>query len=61
MLNRIARVLLCVVFIHAVSGKLSGFAGVASAIAAKELPLAPQLQLIALALMAVGSAPVIIG
>ena len=29
LLNRIARVLLCLVFIHAVIGKLTGFAGVA--------------------------------
>ena len=35
LLNRIARVLLCLVFIHAVIGKLTGFAGVAGAIAAK--------------------------
>ncbi len=32
LLNRIARVLLCLVFIHAVIGKLTGFAGVAGAI-----------------------------
>ena len=41
LLNRIARVLLCLVFIQAVIGKLTGFAGVAGAIAAKGLPLAP--------------------
>ena len=45
MLNRIARVLRCQMFIHAVSGKLSGFAGVAGAIAAKGLPVAPLLLL----------------
>ena len=61
MLNRIARVLLCLVFIHAVIGKLTGFAGVAGAIAAKGLPLAPLLQVAAMALMAVGSALVISG
>ncbi len=61
LLNRIARVLLCLVFIHAVIGKLTGFAGVAGAIAAKGLPVAPLLLLMALALMAVGSALVITG
>ncbi len=61
MLNRIARVLLCLVFIHAVIGKLTGFAGVAGAIAAKGLPLAPLLLVAAMALMAVGSALVISG
>ena len=43
--NRIARVLLCLVFVNAVVGKLTGFAGVAGAIAAKGLPLAPLLGL----------------
>jgi putative oxidoreductase len=61
LLHRIARVLLCLVFIHAVIGKLTGFAGVAGAIAAKGLPVAPLLLLMALALMAVGSALVITG
>jgi len=61
LLNRIARVLLCLVFSHAVIGKLTGFAGVAGAIAAKGLPLAPVLLLAAMALMAVGSALVISG
>jgi putative oxidoreductase len=60
-LNRIARVLLCLVFIHAVIGKLTGFAGVAGAIAARGLPLAPALLVAAMALMAVGSALVISG
>jgi len=35
--------LLCLVFIHAVISKLTGFAGVAGAIAVKGLPLAPVL------------------
>ena len=61
LLNRIARVLLCLVFLHAVIGKLTGFAGVAGAIAAKGLPLAPVLLVAALALMAVGSVLVISG
>jgi putative oxidoreductase len=60
-LNRIARVLLCLVFIQAVIGKLLGFAGVAGMIAAKGLPLAPLLLVAAMALMAVGSAMVISG
>ena len=59
--NRIARVLLCLVFIHAVIGKLTGFAGPAAAIAAKGLPLAPALLVAVIALMAVGSALVISG
>jgi putative oxidoreductase len=61
LLNRIARVLLYLVFIHAVIGKLTGFAGPAAAIAAKGLPLAPLLLVAAMALMAVGSALVISG
>jgi putative oxidoreductase len=60
-LNRIARVLLCLVFIHAVIGKLTGFAGPAAAIAAKGLPLAPVLLVAAIVLMAVGSVLVISG
>ena len=61
LLNRIARVLLCLVFIQAVISKLKGFAGVASAMASKGLPLATVLLVIAMALMAVGSALVICG
>lgn len=61
LLNRIARVLLCLVFIHAVIGKLTGFSDVAGAIAAKGLPLAPVLLVAPMALMAVGSALVISG
>jgi putative oxidoreductase len=61
LLNRIARVLLCLVFVNAVIGKLTGFAGVAGAIAAKGLPLAPLMLLAAMALMAVGSVLVISG
>ena len=59
--NRIGRVLLCLVFIQAVIGKLTGFAGPAAAIAAKGLPLAPVLLVAAMVLMAVGSALVISG
>ena len=61
LLNRIARVLLCLVFIQAVIGKLTGFAAVAGMIAAKGLPLAPAFLVAAMALMAVGSALVISG
>ena len=61
LLNRIARVLLCLVFIQAVIGKLTGFAAVAGMIAAKGLPLAPVLLVAAMVLMAVGSALVISG
>ena len=61
LLNRIARVLMCLMFVNAVIGKLAGFAGVAGAIAAKGLPLAPLLLVAAMALMAVGSALVISG
>ena len=61
LLNRIARVLLCLVFVNAVLGKLMGFGAVAGMIAAKGLPLAPLLLVAAMALMAVGSALVISG
>ena len=61
LLNRIARVLLCLVFVNAVIGKLMGFGAVAGMIAAKGLPLAPLLLVAAMALMAVGSALVISG
>jgi putative oxidoreductase len=61
LLNRIARVLLCLVFLNAVLGKLMGFGAVAGMIAAKGLPVAPLLLVAAMALMAVGSALVISG
>jgi putative oxidoreductase len=61
LLNRIARALLCLVFLNAVLGKLMGFSAVAGMIAAKGLPLAPLLLVAAMALMAVGSALVISG
>jgi putative oxidoreductase len=60
-LNRIARVLLCLVFLHALIGKLTGFAGVAGVITARGLPLAPLLLASAIALMTAGSALVISG
>lgn len=61
LLNRIARVLLCLVFVNAVLGKLMGFSDVAGRIAAKGLPLAPLLLGLAMALMTVGSVLVITG
>jgi putative oxidoreductase len=61
LLNGIARVLLCLVFLHAVIGKLTGFSGVAGMIAGRGLPIAPVLLAAAMALMAVGSVLVISG
>ncbi|MEA5443586.1 DoxX family protein [Cyanobium gracile] len=61
LLDGIARVLLCLVFLHAVIGKLTGFAGVAGMIAGRGLPLAPVLLAAAVALMLVGSVLVISG
>ncbi len=61
LLDGIARVLLCLVFVHAVIGKLTGFSGVAGMIAGRGIPLAPVLLAAAVALMAVGSVLVISG
>jgi putative oxidoreductase len=61
LLSRIARVLLCLVFVYSLVGKLADFAGPAAAIAAKGLPLAPVLLVAAIVLMAAGSALVISG
>ncbi|MCT0206367.1 DoxX family protein [Synechococcus sp. CS-1332] len=61
LLDGIARVLLCLVFLHAVIGKLTGFAGVAGMMAGRGLPIAPVLLAAAMALMAVGSVLVISG
>jgi putative oxidoreductase len=61
LLDGIARVLLCLVFVHAVIGKLTGFAGVAGMMTARGLPFAPALLVAAIALMAVGSVLVISG
>jgi putative oxidoreductase len=61
LLDGIARVLLCLVFLHAVIGKLTGFAGVAGMIAGRGIPLAPVLLAAAVALMVVGSVLVISG
>jgi putative oxidoreductase len=61
LLDGIARLLLCLVFVHAVIGKLTGFAGVAQMMTTKGLPFAPLLLGAAMALMAVGSVLVISG
>lgn len=61
LLDGVARVLLCLVFLHAVIGKLTGFAGVAGMMAGRGLPVAPVLLAAAMALMAVGSVLVISG
>ncbi|MEX0589110.1 MAG: DoxX family protein [Cyanobium sp.] len=61
LLNRIARVLLCLVFVQAVISKVTGFGATANAISSKALPLAPLLLVIAMVLMTVGSAMVISG
>ena len=61
LLNRIARVLLCLVFINAVIGKFAGFTDTADAIAAKGLPMAAALVVASMLLMAAGSALVISG
>ncbi len=61
LLDRIARVLLCLVFLHAVIGKLTGFGAVAGMIAGRGIPLAPVLLAAAVALMVVGSVLVISG
>ena len=61
LLNRISRVLLCLVFINAVIGKLAGFTDTAGAIAAKGLPMASALVVASMLLMAAGSALVISG
>ncbi|MEO1004161.1 MAG: DoxX family protein [Cyanobacteria bacterium J06638_7] len=61
LLNRTARVLLCMVFIQSLVAKVIGFEGPAAAIAARGLPLAPLLLGMAMALMAAGSLLVISG
>ncbi|WP_216919856.1 DoxX family protein [Synechococcus sp. CCAP 1479/9] len=61
LLDGIARVLLCLVFLHAVIGKLTGFGAVAERIASRGIPLAPVLLAAAVVLMVVGSVLVISG
>jgi putative oxidoreductase len=60
-MDGIGRTLLCLVFVNAVIGKLGGFAGVATLMQQRGLPIAPLLLAAAMALMAVGSALVISG
>ncbi len=57
LLNRIARVLLSLMLIHAVIGELTGFEGPAAAIAAKGLTLAPMLLVVAIVLWPWGLPP----
>ena len=61
LLDGIARLLLCLVFVNAVIGKLGGFSGTAAMIADRGLSAAPLLLGAAMALMAVGSVLVIAG
>ena len=61
LMDGIGRTLLCLVFVNAVIGKLGGFAGVATLMQERGLPIAPLLLAAAMALMAVGSALVISG
>ncbi len=61
LLDGIARLLLCLVFLHAVIGKLTGFGAVAERIASRGIPLAPVLLAAAVVLMVVGSVLVISG
>jgi putative oxidoreductase len=61
LIDGIARLLLCLVFVNAVIGKLGGFGGTAAMIAGRGLPAAPLLLAAAMVLMAVGSVLVIAG
>jgi putative oxidoreductase len=61
LIDGIARVLLALVFVHALIGKLTGFGPTAAMMRDRGLPLAPLLLALAMALMAVGSALVITG
>ncbi|MCX5933063.1 MAG: DoxX family membrane protein [Cyanobacteria bacterium] len=60
-MDGLARGLLALVFVHALVGKLTNFGAVADTIAAKGLPLAPLLLVLAMGLLAVGSALLILG
>ena len=60
-IDGIARLLLCLVFVHAVVGKLIGFQATSTMMTVRGLPLAPLLLILAMILMAVGSALVISG
>jgi putative oxidoreductase len=61
LIDGIARLLLCLVFVNAVIGKLGGFDATAAMMAGRGLPASPLLLAAAMALMAVGSVLVIAG
>jgi putative oxidoreductase len=61
LIDGIARLLLCLVFVNAVIGKLGGFGATAAMMAGRGLPASPLLLAAAMALMAVGSVLVIAG
>ncbi len=61
LVDGIARLLLCLVFVNAVIGKLGGFGTTAAMIAGRGLPGAPLLLAAAMTLMALGSLLVITG
>ena len=61
LVNAIARVLIGLVFVHAMVGKLSGFSAVADTIAAKGLPVPSVLLGAAVVLLTAGSALLISG
>ncbi len=60
-IETVARLLLGLIFVHALVGKLTNYPAVTATIAAKGLPLAPVLLSLAIALLAVGSALLISG
>ena len=60
-IDGIARLLLCLVFVHAVVNKLIGFQATSTMMTVRGLPLAPLLLTLAMVLMAIGSALVISG
>lgn len=60
-IDGIARLLLALVFVHAVVGKLIGFQATSTMMTVRGLPLAPLLLTLAMVLMAIGSALVISG
>jgi putative oxidoreductase len=61
LVDGIARVLLGLIFLHALLGKLTGFGAVAEKISEKGLPFAPLLLAAAVVLLAVGSVLVVTG
>ncbi|MEB3321679.1 MAG: DoxX family protein [Synechococcaceae cyanobacterium] len=61
LLDGLARILLCLVFVNALLGKFGGFAATAAMMAERGLPLARVLLVLAMVLMGVGSILVISG